>query len=70
MQASELRIIDQLDNLYLLLDPEVNGAPEPATDFAARMFGLFTDAKLPNEDPDIDIATLSDDCPQGVKDIR
>ena len=64
LQASELRIIDQLDNLYLLLDPEVNDEPEPVNDFSLRMFGLFTEANIPNEDAGIDIPTLADDCTQ------
>ena len=41
LQAAELRIVEQLDNLYLLLDPEVNDEPEAIYDFSIRMFGLF-----------------------------
>jgi hypothetical protein len=41
-QASELRIVDQLDNLYLLLDPEVDGEAEEVNAFAIRMFTEFT----------------------------
>ena len=70
LQAAELRIIDQLDNLYLLQDPEVGGEPETINDFSIRVFGEFAAEAIPNEETGIEITALSDDCPQAVKDIR
>ena len=34
------------------------------------MFGLFTDLNIPNEEHDINIPDLADECSQGVKDIK
>jgi hypothetical protein len=43
LQAAELRIVDQLDNLYLLKDPEVSeGVLEPVEDFNVRIFNEFS----------------------------
>ena len=71
MQAAELRILDQIDNLYLLLDPEVNGMQEPANEFVIRMFKLFTeDTSVTSEDANVQIPHVDDSCTQEVKDIR
>ena len=41
LTAAELRITDQLDNLYLLKDPVVNGALQPIDDFSDETFADF-----------------------------
>ena len=71
LQAAELRILDQIDNLYLLLDPEVNGMQEPADEFVIRMYKLFTeDTAVTMEDHNVRIPHVDDSCEQRIKDIR
>lgn len=70
LQAAELRIVDQLDNLYLLEDPEVDGEPMDITTFSDGKFTAFTDAGIEGEDPGFTILELSDDCDDSVKEVR
>lgn len=69
LQAAELRIIDQIDNLYLLKDPEVDGEPEPIADFQARYFFEFAAAMIPGESTGIEIKVVAPDCPQEIHDL-
>lgn len=66
LQAADLRIVDQLDNLYLLKDPEVSeGVLEAVEDFNIRIaeeFAALTDV-VPTPH-DIHIPQVADVCPE------
>lgn len=67
LQASELRIVEKLDSLYLLEDPVVNGEPQSLDDFVKQAFKEFKEQNIPNEVHEIAIKDLPDDCPEEVK---
>lgn len=70
LQAAELRIVEQLDNLYLLEDPEVDGEPQVITAFSDDKFNEFTAAGIEGEDPGFRITELAPDCSDEVKETR
>ena len=66
-----MRIVDQLDNLYLLKDPVLpNGEIEPITDFNERQFAEYSTSSLPLEDHGVVFpALISNQCPQELLDL-
>ena len=77
LQAAQLRIVDQLDNLYLLEDPTVPsmdpmGADEaePVNDYSTRKFAEFAAADIAPMLPDFVIVDVADECHEDVKQLR
>lgn len=70
LQAAELRIVDQLDNLYLLEDPLVDGEPESVVDYSTRKFEEFQAEDIEPMLPDFVIVSVADDCHEDVKQLR
>jgi hypothetical protein len=70
LQAAELRIIDQQDNLYLLEDPvDAEGEPQAVSDFQDALFAEWEATSPTGEETGIEIKTIADDCPENVKDL-
>ena len=70
LQAAELRIIDQQDNLYLLEDPLTDeGEPQPVAEFQDALFEEWTATNPTGEETGIVIKTIAEDCPDEVKDL-
>ena len=70
LQAAELRIIDQQDNLYLLEDPvDAEGEPLDVSDFQDALFAEWEATSPTGEETGIEIKIIADDCPQNVKDL-
>ena len=67
LQASQLRIVDQLDNLYLLEDPLVDGEPEDVVEYSTRKFQEFVAADVEPMLPDFIIVEVAEDCHEEVK---
>ena len=67
LQASQLRIVDQLDNLYLLEDPMVDDEPEDVVDYSTRKFREFEAADVEPMLPDFIIVDVAEDCHEDVK---
>ena len=77
LQAAELRIVDQLDNLYLLEDPTVPSADpmgepvaEPVVDFSVRKFQEFAAEGIAPMLPDFVIVDVAEECNDDVKQLR
>jgi len=70
LQAAELRIIDQQDNLYLLEDPvDADDVPVAVSDFQNALFEEWTATNPTGEDTGIVIKTIPEDCADNVKDL-
>lgn len=70
LQAAELRIIDQQDNLYLLEDPvDAEGEPLAVSDFQDALFAEWEATSPTGEETGIEVKTIADDCPENVKDL-
>ena len=67
LQAAELRIVDQLDNLYLLEDPMVDDEPESVVDYSTRKFREFVADDVAPMLPDFIIVDVAEDCHEDVK---
>ena len=75
LQTTELRIIDQSANLYLLEEPAVTAADGNIVDetVAEYQLHMFMDMEALNASPDdrgINIPALSADCQQDVHDLK
>ena len=71
LQASELRILEKLDSIYMLEDPvDSNNDPLPLAEFIKLTFKEFIDQNIPNQEHKIKIKELPEDCPEDVKKIR
>lgn len=67
LQASQLRIVDQLDNLYLLEEPMVGEEEEDVVDYSTRKFREFEAADVEPMLPDFIIVDVAEDCHEDVK---
>ena len=70
LQAAELRIIDQQDNLYLLEDPvDAEGNPQAVSDFQDALFVEWEATNPTGEETGIEVKIISEDCPVNVQDL-